>query len=158
MEKTVLLSILPQWAEAILNGKKKWEYRRVSPKNINKGSRIVLYATRNQQEIVGEFMVGVVLREPVLALIKHTLPKTPHTKEEIRFYFSGLRIGYALEVKKYRKYKKPIPLTEIKKRIPFFTPPQNFLYLRENDPRHKALLELLPSPLKKTQKKKIKEF
>ncbi len=144
MGEIILLSIFPKWAEAILNGEKKWEYRRIPPKNITSGSRVILYATGNKRKIVGEFIVGAVLREPVLSLIKHTLAETPHTKEEINSYFFGLNMGCALEVKKYKKYEKPISLIEIKKHVPSFNPPQNFIYLRENNPKHKALLKLLP--------------
>ena len=144
MREVILLSILPEWVEAILTGKKKWEYRKVIPRKIQTGSRVILYASRKERKIVGEFIVGVILKEPVKNLVELTIHETPHTKEEIYSYFSNSEFGYALEVREYKKYKEPIPLTEIRKRIPSFNPPQNFLYLREDDPKYRLLLELLP--------------
>lgn len=140
--KEILLSILPKWAEAILNGEKRWEYRKVPPK-AGKGDRVILYATRERREIVGEFVVGEVLKAPLDRLISCTIRETPHEEEEIRRYFSGLKRGSALKILYPKRYDEPIPLRKIKEKIPNFVPPQNFVYLRKNS-KYWPILELLP--------------
>lgn len=144
MSKTILLSIHPQWAEAILNGTKKWEYRRISPK-LCEGFRVVLYASGKSHAIVGEFIVEKLLKEPLNKLIEHTLHETPHDKKGFWSYFSSLKIGSALKVSYPIAYQNPIPLNEIRKIIPEFIPPQNFIYLTEDNPKTKKILDILPA-------------
>ncbi|MCL4362908.1 ASCH domain-containing protein [Candidatus Marsarchaeota archaeon] len=144
MEHYVLLSILPRWAEAILDGEKKWEYRRVLP-NVAAGSKIVLYASGEMRAIVGEFVVEKILQEDVERLIIHTFQETPHNIGDIKSYFSNLKTGSAFRVCKPIRYDKPITLKEIRTVVPDFFPPQNFIYLREEDMRTNKILRLLPN-------------
>lgn len=143
MKKVVLLSISSEMAEHILSGRKRWEYRRVSPKD-RVGSRVILYASGHRKEIVGEFLMTKILREPLDLLIQHTLRETPHREEQIRAYFAGLQIGSALKVENPERYSTPISLKEIREKAANFIPPQNFRYLRADDMKLKAILELLP--------------
>ena len=143
MKRIVLLSILPQWADAILDGKKKWEYRRVPPK-VEEGSKVLLYASGNRHEIVGEFVIDKILHEPLGLLIKRTLHETTHTDDDLYAYFKGLKIGSALKVKYPKRYDNPVSLKQIQNKVASFTPPQNFRYLEEDDPTLKQIFELLP--------------
>ena len=144
MEHYALLSILPRWAEAILNGEKKWEYRRVLPK-VPVGAKIILYASEKVQAIVGEFVVEKILKEDVERLTIHTFQETPHNVDDIKSYFSNLKTGSAFRVCKIIRYDKPITLKEIRTAVPDFSPPQSFLYLREEDKRTSKILRLLPN-------------
>ena len=48
----MLLSIKPQYAKVILEGKKQYEFRKSKPKNgVN---RIIFYASSPQKQVVGE--------------------------------------------------------------------------------------------------------
>jgi len=156
MRKTVLLSIFSKWANAILNGEKKWEYRRVPP-NISAGTRMILYAS-DDKEIVGEFLVEKLIKAPLNQLIKTTVHETPHNPGEIYSYFSGLKMGSAMRVGKPKRYHKTIPLKQIKENIPNFTPPQSFRYLMDNDPKLKPLLEVLPKKEYEHRQKNLFEF
>lgn len=51
------MSIKPKYAEAILNGTKKYEFRRRFPDNLY-GTKIIIYATFPVKKIIGEFMIG----------------------------------------------------------------------------------------------------
>ena len=143
MHNIVLLSIRPEWASAILAGIKKWEYRKVAPKNAN-SARIILYASDPVQAIMGEFFVKQVLKEPVDSLIMHTLHETPHTAKDIETYFFSSKECTALGVANVTTYEKPISLKRIREVNPNFVPPQNFIYLKEEDAQTKKILELLP--------------
>ena len=143
MSKIVLLSILPEWADAILDGKKKWEFRRIAPR-IDLGDRVILYASNKFSRIVGEFFVGEIIHDSIEPLIRRTLKDTPHKKEDLYSYFKGKEKGYAIEVKDPTRYNEPISLHTIKKWHPSFVPPQSFQYLRINDSRTRYIVEALP--------------
>lgn len=155
MKKIVLLSILPEWAEAILEGKKKWEYRRIPPK-VETGTRIVMYATGNRKEILGDFFVEKILKQPINELIEQTLSETPHQVEDIHSYFTGLKIGSAIKIKDPKRYKKNISLNQIKDDIPDFVPPQSFRYL--TDARFKPLMDKLPKRVSTIGQRELFEF
>jgi predicted transcriptional regulator len=143
MRETVLLSILPQWADAILDGKKEWEYRRVAPR-VDKGTRLVLYASHRRCAIVGEATIERIIYEPVNDLLRHTIHETPHTRDEVKEYFKGLDCGSAIAVYKPRAYATPITLDDIRKAVPGYRPPQSYQFLRPGDPAHRRILKLLP--------------
>jgi len=128
---TVLLTIHQEWANAILDGTKNWEYRRIPPKTQN-GSRVVMYAT-GCQAIIGEFIISGILKEPLDRLIAHTVKETPHNVDDIYSYFSGLEIGSALRVSHPRRYRNSIPFKRIKEEVPGFVPPQSFRYLKSEE-------------------------
>ena len=56
----VLLSIKPEYAESILSGKKKYEFRKNIFRNKNVDT-IVIYATMPVGKVIGEFKVGDIL-------------------------------------------------------------------------------------------------
>lgn len=124
MTKVVLLSIKPKWADAILDGEKKWEYRK-KPPGIHPPYDMLLYATSPVQEILGEVTVDHEFRDNVENVIRRTITETPHKPNGIRDYFGDRREGCALRVIEPNKFKEPIKLEE--------HPPMNFKYVdREN--------------------------
>ena len=151
---TILLTILPQWAEAILGGRKAWEYRRAAPR-VDCRARIILYASGSTRAIVGECQMVELRRGPVAELAEATASTTPHSPAEIRAYFAGKTVGTALRVDRPVRYAAAIPLKSIQAVDPNFVVPQNFLYLRGDTISGAALLELLPAvrptPLESSQ-------
>ncbi len=143
-ERTILLGIKPQFAEDILDGRKKWEYKRVPPKIIAK-TKMVLYASGNMQSIIGDCTVTEILRKPVNELIDKTINESTSTREGLQEYFSGLEIGSALRVEKPKRYANFISLTDIKEKAHNFVPPQNFYYLRRGDQRFAFIFAILDS-------------
>ena len=129
----VLISILPKWADQILSGAKKWEYRRVAI-NAEKGSKLILYASGKLHAIVGEATIEKVLIEPVDLLIQHTAKEVPETPDELKKTFAGKKIGCAIKVKDPIRYSTPLSLSMIRKEIPNFKPPQSFYYLSDDAP------------------------
>jgi predicted transcriptional regulator len=138
MTDVVLMSIEPKWAEQILEGSKKWEYKKYC--SIAQGTRIIIYATKPVQALVGEFTVGERLEKPVDELITQTIHETKHTKEEILNYFNGVQIGSALRVVNPKRYKK-VKLEEIRKKLPGFRPPMKYKSITADE--LKAILELV---------------
>ncbi len=137
-KNNVLLAIKPHWADAILSGDKKWEYRRVTI-NAEPGAKLFLYASGNVHAIVGEVTINKILNGPIESLIKHTVREVPETEEDLRKSFEGHMIGHAIKVINPTRFKTPITLATLRRKIPQFVPPQGFYYIRNGSP----LFELL---------------
>ena len=138
-EKIILLGIKPKYAEDILSGRKKWEYRRRPPK-IETPVPTALYASDEAKSIVGTCIVTKILQEPIESLIKNTISETASTEQGLKDYFNGLKICSALRVEKPSRFE--MNLDEIRKVVPGFAAPQNFYYLR-NEGSYKKLFEIL---------------
>ncbi|MEI7347276.1 ASCH domain-containing protein [Dickeya chrysanthemi] len=121
----VLLSIKPEYAESILEGKKKYEFR----KNIfrNKDVKtVVIYATMPIGKVVGEFEVGEILSSPPIDLWKATRKYAGISRDFFDEYFSKREKGFAISVKNPKRYNTPMHLDEL---IPGAFPPQSFRYI-----------------------------
>lgn len=143
--RPILLSIFPAWAEAILVGKKRWEYRRVVPRT-PLGTRVILLATGPKGALVGEFRLGGVVRCAVSELVERTCSDTPHSRQDIFDYFRGLAVGNAMRVEQPVRYQKPVTLGELKSIVPRFVVPQSFRYLDSKLEGSDRLMRLLPVP------------
>jgi predicted transcriptional regulator len=123
----VLLSIKPEYAEKILNGTKRFEYRKAAPRN-EAVHTVVIYATMPVGKVVGEFEVGGVIRESPEALWNQTRAASGITREFFDKYFSGREEAVAIAVRKPKRYTTPKKLKEVSGSS---TPPQSFQYLSE---------------------------
>ena len=111
-----LLSIRPAFASAILNGNKRFEFRRrifAQPVDI-----ILVYVTVPVQRIVAEFKVRAVLSGNPETLWKSTHRYAGIDKKVFLEYFRDAKVGYA------------IPFCPVKRLG--ITPPQSFTYLHHS--------------------------
>lgn len=123
---TALLSIKPEFAEAIFSGKKKFEYRKIIfKKNVKK---IRVYATKPVGKITGEFIIDEILKDTPQNLWKNTRKGSGVKKEFYMRYFRGKKIGYAIKIKGYTRYDEPQCPYETN---PKFIAPQSFMYCYE---------------------------
>lgn len=123
----VLLSIKPEYAEKILNGTKRFEYRKSAPRN-EAVHTVVIYATMPVGKVIGEFEVAGVLRERPDVLWKQTRTASGITRQFFNQYFSGRDKAVAIAVRKPKRYAKPLMLQDV---CGSATPPQSFQYLTE---------------------------
>lgn len=121
----VLLSIRPEYAKKIFNGKKKYEYRRVIFKNRNIHS-IVVYATKPIKKIIGEFEIDEILSDRPNKIWEKTYKYSGISKEYFDLYTNSKEIIYAIKIGNYKLYQKPKLLT-CKKKIK--SAPQSFIYI-----------------------------
>jgi predicted transcriptional regulator len=121
----ILLSIKPEYAEKILNGTKRFEYRKAIPRD-EAVRTVVIYATMPVGKVVGEFEVGGVLREKPSVLWKRTKDASGITRDFFDAYFSGREEASAIAVKKPTRYDEPKNLEDVSGST---TPPQSFQYL-----------------------------
>lgn len=121
----VLLSIKPEFAERIFNGTKKFEFRRSIFKNGNIKT-VVVYASSPTQKVIGEFEIEEILKEDLSTLWKLTQDFAGIEEDYFYEYFGTKETGFAIKIKKAKRYKIPKCLKEDFN----LTPPQSFLYLK----------------------------
>jgi predicted transcriptional regulator len=125
MPTRVLLSVKPQFAEAILAGAKTFEFRRLLFKREDVRT-IVLYASSPTCKVVGEFIIDEVLTLGLEALWKTTRDGGAIDRSYFDQYFEGRETGHARKVKRTRRYRSPLCLW---KDFGISHPPQSFCYL-----------------------------
>jgi len=119
-----ILSIKPKYVNAILEGDKKYEFRKTSFRRDVR--EVFVYATKPIGKIVCKFYVGEIIEDKPEKLWKNYRDLSGLTEEEFFTYFSGMRKGVAIEIEDVEKFKEPIDPKMI---YPEFTPPQSWIYL-----------------------------
>lgn len=122
----VLLSIKPEFAEKIFEGTKKFEFRRSVFKNKNVKT-VVVYASSPVQKVIGEFEIDTILNDNLQQLWDLTKDYSGITENFFFDYFQNKEKGYAIKIKKTKKYKKSLSLKDDFNA----SPPQSFMYLEE---------------------------
>lgn len=124
----VLLSIKPEFVREIFAGNKKYEYRKtIFTKNVDK---VVVYSTKPEGMIVGEFTVEAILEKDPAELWKETHQVSGITKEFFDQYFAGRERGYALKISAPILYEEPINPFDL---FSSFVAPQSFKYLSREE-------------------------
>lgn len=126
MQTSVLLSIKPEFAEAILEGTKKFEFRRKVFRKPEVGI-IVVYASTPICRVIGEFRLAGILTMSPSALWAATCSAAGIDRRYFDNYFAGREEAYALKVKNPRKYKVPL---DLRTHFGVDRPPQSFCYLK----------------------------
>ncbi|VGO20751.1 hypothetical protein [Pontiella sulfatireligans] len=120
----VLLSIKPEFAERIFDGTKLYEFRKVIFRNPDIKT-IVVYASSPVQRVIGEFDIETILSDAPESLWKETKEFSGISKEFFFDYFSERNVGFAIKVKKTRRFKTPRCLRSSYN----VSPPQSFCYI-----------------------------
>lgn len=134
--QTYLLSIKQKPFEALVDGRKKHEFRRRFSK-IENDFQVVFYVSSPIKAIAG---VGIFKKpifdttERIIELVKKHKYSSP---ENLAAYFYNINTGYALPLKRIKKINK-IKLDEIRQINLKFMPPQS--YFRLMPTKHKKLL------------------
>lgn len=121
----VLLSIKPEYANKILSGEKRFEFRKAIFKDPNVRT-VIIYATKPVGKVIGEFEIEAVISARPETLWRKTKKFSGITRLFFDEYFMGRDTGYAIQVKKAHKYQTPLDLKSV---LPNNFPPQSFCYL-----------------------------
>jgi len=117
---------MPQYVKQILDGTKKYEYRRSVPKN--NFDTILIYSTFPDMRVVAMVDVKKVVCLPVKQLWNKTSRYSGISKSGFMNYFKNKQLGYAYELGKVRT------LGNIKiDKFGIKHPPQNFIYMSVNE-------------------------
>ncbi|NVZ11546.1 ASCH domain-containing protein [Allochromatium humboldtianum] len=121
----VLLSIKPDYANRILDGTKRYEFRRRVHQDVRVRT-VIIYATKPIGKVVGEFSIKNVHSDHPDSLWEKTKEFSGITKEFFSDYFRGRDVGHAIEVKTVKRYKKPKDLSEF---LASGVAPQSYAYV-----------------------------
>ena len=142
-----LISIKPQYADAILDGRKTVELRRGRVK-IGPGSRLWIYSTLPRGQIEGVAVVdGVVTGSPA-TIWKRYREQACISKQEFDSYADGRDVMSAILIREVIRTEQKLALSLLRSKIRSFHPPQ---FMARIDPLGKlrallssALLDPLP--------------
>jgi predicted transcriptional regulator len=124
MSQQIIMSLRPIFAEAIYQGLKHFEFRRVKVK-IHGGDHVFIYESAPISCLTGEFYVGrVVTGNPNQVL---NLEATLSSKIAAEQYLWGAKIATAIEVLLPQRWRQPKPLQAI---APGCRPPQSYTFIR----------------------------
>jgi len=118
-----LLSIKPNYANAILDGRKKVEFRKRPFKRAV--THVVIYATAPMKRIIGWFRTKRYEQMSPADLWERFATVGGISHDEFQAYFSGSESGVAIHVERPRRLKAPLALSRICSTVP----PQSYKYL-----------------------------
>jgi len=121
----VLLSIKPEFANKIFEGKKKYEFRRTIFKRPVK--KVIVYASAPISKVIGEFEIETIIYDDIYSLWNKTSEFAGIGEDYFLNYFEGKEFGYAIRIKKIQIYDSHLCLkTHFQ-----LAPPQSFAYINE---------------------------
>lgn len=121
----IILSIKPEFAEKILQGEKRFEFRKVIPKN-QQVKTVVIYATKPVGKVVGEFDIDHIISETPHKVWSITAKAAGISKSFFDDYFHGRETAHAIKVGVVNRYETPVDLNTV---LANGVAPQSFCYL-----------------------------
>jgi predicted transcriptional regulator len=137
-QKTLLMSLRPEYAQLMLQGHKTIEFRRRFSKKYE-GATIVFYITHPVRQFA--FMATI-------AKVDHRQKEHLWNKYEeqggisetlFNRYFCGTSYGYAIQLSNIRKVPNQLPLERARQVYPKLRPPQSFQTIQPRSPLMRAL-------------------
>lgn len=127
--KVAFLPIKPVYAERLINGTKRFEFRR-RPMSSDV-THIVVYASSPYKRILGIVEVSSIERGSVRSVWNKTKGSAGITRSEYLEYFSGVDTAYAIAIdpSKTVRFEQHISPSDIEEN---FVVPQSFKYLGFN--------------------------
>ena len=118
------MSIHPAYAEAILDGRKRVEFRkRPMAPDID---TVLVYATAPVQRIVGEFTTTRSVAATPTELWEQASPAAGIAAADYFRYYAGSAMAVGIVIDSARRYDRPVSLPEL---TPTPATPQSFAYL-----------------------------
>ncbi len=124
--KRILLSINPEHVENILNGTKKYEFRKVKCKKAV--NEIVIYSTAPVMKVVASVSVKKVIEGEPEKVWDITKDGAGIEKSHFDKYYEKSSCAVAYKLGKVKKFDVPVSLEE----YGITRPPQSFMYLQSS--------------------------
>ena len=119
----ILISINPEHVSNILNGSKRFEFRKIQcKKNVDK---MVIYSTSPVMKVVAEVEIKDVLTDDPETVWEKTSEYAGLSKEFFNRYYEGRNTAVAFELGDVREFDEPRELSQ----YGISNPPQSFIYL-----------------------------
>jgi predicted transcriptional regulator len=124
--RVALLSIHPAYAEAIFDGRKLVEFRRVA--FAQEVSTVVVYATQPVGRVVGWFEVEDIVQGTPTSLWRRFSKCAGIDRASYLAYFTATERAFGIRVRRPVRLDTPRALVDL---VPNLRPPQSFRYLPE---------------------------
>ena len=122
--KALLLSIKPEYVEKILQGEKKFEYRkRLAKEDV---SYIYVYSTAPSMKVVASVHIEGHLSDSPTALWEKTKAAAGISRAKFRDYFRGCKTAYAYKLGKVEVFESPKNLSDFGVAVA----PQSLVYIK----------------------------
>ena len=122
----IIMSIKPKYVNRILNGTKKFEFRKNIPLKIRDVDKIFIYSTSPQKKIVGHFFFFFFYKMKINDLWYKTKKHSGIEKKDFKDYFKDKNYGFAIEIGTVVEYGIPLDFKKIDKTG---VVPQSFKYI-----------------------------
>ena len=132
----VILSIKPEYAQAIMSGKKKVEFRKkIFKRNVDK---VFVYSSSPEKKIIGFFTIKEIVEDSPKTLWEQFKEVGSINKDDFFSYYNGTDLGYSILIKTVQKFKAGIDPADF---FENFCAPQSYIYLEENSDLVKEVLD-----------------
>ena len=123
---SVILSIKPIYAQAIMNGTKKVEFRKkIFKRPVDK---IFVYSSFPEQKIIGFFTISDIIEGNPKQLWKKFNKVGGIDKDAFFEYYKNHETGFSIKIKKVEKFKKGRNPSDF---FENFCAPQSYIYLEK---------------------------
>lgn len=119
----ILFSIKPEYVKDILSGRKKYEYRKIKPKN--RVDAIIIYSSAPVMKTVAEVEVEEIIVDEPNKVWEKTKNGSGTNKKLYDEYFKNKNIAVAYKLGEVKVYETPKKLTE----FGLNHAPQSYVYL-----------------------------
>jgi len=123
----VLLSIKPKYVKSIIDGGKRYEFRKSIFKN-REINRIFIYSSSPVKKIVALFEISTILEDHPAVLWDIVRDHAGIDDSEFFSYFAGRSRGYAIGIGNLQEFNDPIDPYET---MSGFVPPQSYCYVND---------------------------
>jgi predicted transcriptional regulator len=139
-KNAVLLSLRPEFGQAILSGEKTIELRRRVLRNVGAGTLVVMYEAAPTMAVRGFAIVKNVETRSPGELWPSIWRHARVTQSQYRKYFAGAATAVAIHLEKATSLEKPLTLRRLRTVSSTFMPPQSFQYLSSLPVRVRSLI------------------
>lgn len=123
-----LFAVKPEFADALINGRKEFELRRTRP-SLRAGDVVYVYSTSPVKAVIGSFLCGEIVEGSPTGIWSEIGQGTELTRRRFRDYFRQAGRAYAIEVTSPRKFAQPLTLSDLREALPGFHPPQSYRFV-----------------------------
>jgi predicted transcriptional regulator/ribosomal protein S18 acetylase RimI-like enzyme len=136
--RTLILSLLPRYADLMIQGMKTVEFRRRFSQR-HAGATVLFYVSKPVQAFLLSARISHVDQDSTDSLWSTHKNGGGISKETFSNYFAGAGCGFALALDGVRPLSAPLTLQRVKMAWPEFHPPQAFSILEPGSPLTRML-------------------
>lgn len=123
-----VFSVKPRFAQALVEGRKGFEFRRARP-SLRPGDVVYVYATAPVQAVIGSFVCGHVVEGSPTKVWGEVGAMSETPRAYFRRYFRDRIRAFAIAVRSPSAWANPLGLDALQDKLPGFYPPQSYRFV-----------------------------